>query len=77
MSSDEDWIDAMKAKGHTPRMDEGRLDIFFCDSGFHNGPGCDTCHWSCCNHCDTIEDIPECSEPALVLTATRIAGKIT
>jgi hypothetical protein len=78
MSNQSEWIEAMKAKGHTPRMTEdGYLDIFFCDSGFHNGPGCDSCHWSCCHHCDGIEDIPQCSKPALELTATVIAGKIS
>lgn len=65
------WLDAMKSKGHVPIMDNGELDMFVCDSGYHNGPGCETCHWSTCHHCDGIEDIPECSNPAIELQANQ------
>lgn len=60
------WHDAMVAKGHKPQMadcsSEPMLDIFVVDVGFHNGPGCLTCHWSCCMHCKGIDDIPECDQ---------------
>lgn len=57
------WYDALVKKGHTPFMDENDdLDIFFYESGNHNGPGCSICVWSCCWHCDTIDVIPVCSE---------------
>ena len=64
---DQTWYEALKAKGHMPIMvdydDEGdppRLDVFVCDSGYHNGPGCEACRWSCCMHCKGIKSIPEC-----------------
>lgn len=57
------WHEAMKAKGHMPKMtSDGDLDGFVCDWGNHNGPGCLVCGWSCCWHCcdyDTNE-IPDC-----------------
>ena len=55
------WFDALKAKGHMPVVDEdGKLNFFVCDSGYHNGPGCHACGWSCCWHCCAVSDIPEC-----------------
>jgi hypothetical protein len=74
--TDEDWFLAMKAKGHLPRMSNGRIDMFVEDAGCHNGPGCETCDWSCCEHCTGIEDIPECENPPLDLTAGEIAGAL-
>lgn len=72
MGNQQKWTEAIKAKGHTPVMDDGELEYFVMDAGFHNGPGCQTCGWSCCWHCDGIEDIPECTKPALELTATEV-----
>lgn len=54
------WEEAMIKKGHTPIYYENRLDIFVCDYGLHNVPGCSICRWSCCMHCEEIEKIPEC-----------------
>ena len=56
------WKTAMEAKGHVPVLDEHDhlLDTFVLSEGFHNGPGCARCRWSCCWHCDEIESIPEC-----------------
>jgi hypothetical protein len=70
------WADAMRAKGHTPSVDEddGWLNIFAYDVGQHNGPGCSTCGWACCWHCDDIKDIPECTNPALELEAAGRAA---
>lgn len=60
-----DWFDALVAKGHTPITNEaGGLDIFVCDVGKHNGPGCQTCDWSDCWHCLKVADIPECTKGA-------------
>jgi hypothetical protein len=60
------WFDAMVSKGHTPIIapwtNDPVLDIFVTDVGFHNGPGCATCGWTCCMHCDEIADIPECDQ---------------
>lgn len=67
------WFDGMKAKGHTPATVDGRedLDIFVLDDDLHNGPGCETCGWCCCWHCKTIDDIPECSRPAVESRSCR------
>jgi hypothetical protein len=55
------WAEAMKTKGHSPIRDpDGTLDYFAFSSGNHNGPGCSVCGWSCCWHCNGIEDIPAC-----------------
>lgn len=59
--SEDGWIEAMKAKGHSPILtNDGSLDVFVCDHDYHNGPGCSICHWSCCWNCDSPADIPEC-----------------
>lgn len=58
------WEAAMKAKGHTPIYDDdldGILHVFVTDHGFHNGPGCSSCGWTCCMHCRSPEDIPQCA----------------
>jgi hypothetical protein len=61
VNQQEEWIEAMKAKGHSPKMNEdGSLDIFAHDADTHNGPGCTACGWRCCWHCDKPKDIPAC-----------------
>lgn len=70
-----EWFDAMRAKGHVPKMSSGDLDIFVLDEGFHNGPGCETCGWSCCWHCEGIDDIPPCSNPPLELEVTELSQR--
>lgn len=63
---DNQWIEAMKAKGHLPVLDEdGNLDTLVLDIDFHNGPGCQLCGESWCHHCLDPEDIPQCSNPAI------------
>lgn len=59
------WYDAMREKGHTPRMDVdfGGLNMFFCDEDVHNGPGCETCYWSTCEHCNRKMIIPSFTKP--------------
>jgi hypothetical protein len=57
-------------------MCDGDVDFFVTDHGHHNGPGCETCLWTCCEHCEGIDDIPECDNPCLELTATEIAGAL-
>lgn len=68
-SEKERWFAAMKAKCHMPRMDGDKIDMFVCDIGFHNGPGCEACGESWCQHCDDAEEISECSRPVLELIA--------
>lgn len=55
----------MEAKGHTPVVNEdGELNLFVFSTGLHNGPGCATCGWSCCWHCDGTNAITKCPTPA-------------
>lgn len=63
MKKAEIWREAMKAKGHLPIEygEDGELDSFALESGFHNGPGCSICGWSCCWHCEGVEGIPDCT----------------
>lgn len=52
---EEQFIKVMKERGHEPIMntyDPTTLDVFVYSEGFCNGPGCKTCGWSCCYHCD-------------------------
>lgn len=76
MSERQDWFDAMRAKGHMPRVDEdGGLDIFAMSAEFHNGPSCEACGWNCCMHCEGIKDIPACDKPPLELEATEVGDE--
>ena len=73
------WLDALKAKGHTPqegeffgegpdtRTEAERLDSWVVNHGHCNGPGCSTCGWGTCWNCHDIDVIPECSERVAVL----------
>jgi hypothetical protein len=57
------WIEAMKAKGHTPILDEdGEVDmrVLDDDENFHNGPGCATCRECWCWLCLKPDKIPSC-----------------
>ncbi len=56
------WKKAMTKKGHTPQLDEdGEIDLFAYSPDGHNGPRCTTCKWSCCRHCESVENIPKCT----------------
>lgn len=38
------------------RKKDGRVDSFFLEYAYHNGPGCVLCHKSWCHHCrDSVE----------------------
>lgn len=58
--SDQDWYDAMKRQGHVPIMYGDEIDMWVMDYEYHNGPGCQVCHWSCCQHCDSPAGVPKC-----------------
>ncbi len=63
--SDEALYAAMKAKGHSPKLDEaGEIDLFvyYDYDNMHNGPGCFRCGWSCSQHSVYETDIPQCTE---------------
>jgi len=67
------WYEAMKLKGHMPIMDEdGDLDCWVTNYDIHNGPGCAVCGWTCCEHCDSIDDIPECTVMTIDMKSKRI-----
>lgn len=47
--------------GHVLRRDEdGRVDIFAYSVGYCNGPVCEACNTSWCEHCDSPSDIRPC-----------------
>lgn len=57
--SGQSFNERAEALGHKLRRDEdGNVDIFVCDSDYHNGPGCETCGDSWCHHCN--ETIKPC-----------------
>lgn len=61
MATNEEWITAMKAKGHSPILDEdGELDCWVMEFDIHNGPGCSICGDSWCEHCTKPEEIGAC-----------------
>jgi hypothetical protein len=51
------YDEKLEAAGHVLKRDEdGDIDHWVMDVGYHNGPGCINCHDSWCQHCeDTIE----------------------
>jgi hypothetical protein len=57
MSRENPYYDKLEAAGHKLRRDEdGDIDFFVMDIGYHNGPGCTECGHSWCEHCeDAIE----------------------
>jgi hypothetical protein len=66
-NTDQEWFDVMTAKGHSPEMDNGEINMFvyggndpYGSGDFCNGPACTTCGWACCEHCSTPESIPDC-----------------
>lgn len=55
------WAEVAEARGHRLRRDEdGSIDHFVTDYGYHNGPGCEICKESWCEHCTSAEDIEVC-----------------
>jgi len=57
------WKKKMIEKGHDPVIQENdTLDVFVVDANNCNGPGCKTCGWSTCWHCNHKIEIPECKE---------------
>lgn len=60
----DEWSEAFLAAGHTFMLNEfGEPDFWVNAVGFHNGPKCSTCGWSCCVHCTPTENIPRCNGP--------------
>ena len=57
MSYNDKYSTRLEAAGHVLKLDEdGDVDHWCMDSGYHNGPGCANCNESWCEHCeDRIE----------------------
>lgn len=64
MDDDNKLHQAMKAKGHSPMLnDKGEIDVFVFDTMNHSGPKCFRCDWWCCQFCLKDEtEIPQCTE---------------
>lgn len=45
---------------HDWYMDDGEIDIFRMDAGYHNGPQCMRCQESFCHHCRPERYEEEC-----------------
>lgn len=53
----------LEAAGHKLiRNEDGEVDVFRLDAGFHNGPECELCGKVWCHHCETIA--PTCPKAA-------------
>ena len=45
----------LEAAGHRLiRNEDGAVDVFRLDAGFHNGPECELCGRSWCHHCEMV-----------------------
>ncbi len=51
------YLEQLESAGHVLKLNEdGLIDTWVMDLGYHNGPGCINCHDSWCVHCeDKIE----------------------
>ena len=59
--NDRDWVEAAERQGHVLKLDEdGVVDWFVLDEGFHNGPTCTRCEEVWCEHCTSPDDIEPC-----------------
>ncbi len=67
MKSDNPYHQELEAAGHElyRHDDDGRIDIFRLESGFHNGPECKLCGESWCHHCQpTVRRCPNARQSA-------------
>lgn len=60
-TSEELWLEALEANGHSPVLNEdGELDIFAYSDDYHNGPRCSSCCQVWCKHCTPPVAISYC-----------------
>lgn len=52
------WEHVKKHMWH--RDEKGQIDMWYLDHGFHNGPGCEICGLSVCEHCEPDWAEQEC-----------------
>lgn len=51
--TDQDFYNALEAAGHKlVRNEDGEVDVWRLDYYIHNGPGCEKCHVTWCEHCE-------------------------
>ncbi len=68
-----EWLTEITAKGHTPILySDGSLHMFATESGFHHGPACSVCGWSCCIYCDGLDSITACGGEPPAPTPLRV-----
>lgn len=68
------WNERAEKLGHIlKRNEDGAVDEFVCDAGFHNGPGCSRCGESWCHHCVSVENIIPCKGEQYRLANERAA----
>lgn len=60
--------------GHVWYRDDGLVDMFRVESGFHNGPECARCHESFCEHCEPDRLIEKCPEFGTALPGLDVAN---
>lgn len=57
----DEWAKKVEAKGHKLcRNEDGEVDHWVVDVGYHNGPGCELCKDSWCEHCTDADKVREC-----------------
>lgn len=46
---------------HSWKIHDGEVDMFVIDIGIHNGPGCEACGFTVCEHCErSWENLDDC-----------------
>ena len=68
---------AIEAAGHLLKRDEsGEVDGFALDYEYHNGPMCELCYDSWCQHChDEHDKIESCSVGVIESTCTVMVDR--
>lgn len=67
------FVAAIREKGHFVALnEEGKPDFWVCEYDHHNGPGCETCGESWCEHCVGPEAVGPCPRPVLELTCVEV-----
>ena len=62
---------ALEAAGHLLKRDEdGEIDYFAMSYEFHNGPACELCHMSWCEHCE--DEIHPCDVGVIESTCSVV-----
>ena len=52
--------------------EDGRIDLFVTDKGFHNGPGCTVCGFTFCHHCNPEGIDTECGASSIAPSNAKL-----